>query len=492
MALIHSTEPEAQVPLYVVHFNIDREPVLGDNLYSGREYKGFAEFEQALEYVRDAHKTPDNTPQRFDVPYPRATSILTFMVTEKERDECVANQGTITPRRMIWEPKGLMCTVVFAADKHNQEEVLRLDGMNHNKARGKVRDVTREHMKPFYQEKFEESTPLATFSTDPKYTVYALTRINRSSREDVSVMTPSEKAPLFVDYDSILQYAQNAPRSQYGGFRARQDKKDLTFVPSSPIYAVHEIHLPVEMYNQLTKNTQPNGCFAQFSEVTAQRWRVKGQQYTDNCETHKVHPTHSVIFGADVAGPLQVFLREQLNENFASSVAANIIKRNAILQDTAQKQWDAMRTTPKQYPYQSPAERAFVNNDTEMSQPGDVNIGWKLIARWSQTLTDKGYSDFATELRATYQRNVERLHDYENETRKSAYRAIESVFGKVQREAVKRGDFQTATAAQHVVRGAQGALDDMRLSSENQRVGITREEAAECGIHIPEQEEVCV
>lgn len=119
------------------------------------------------------------------------------------------------------------------------------------------------------------------------------------------------------------------------------------------------------------------------------------------------------------------------------------------------------------------------------------NEGSHLIARWVKILTEKGYESFAQDLMTTYGNNVTKAHDYDAETKRSAYKAMESVFGKVQREAVKRGDFETATAAQHVVRGAQGALDDMRLGAESQRVGITKEEAAEYGIYV-EEEEVCV
>ncbi len=121
------------------------------------------------------------------------------------------------------------------------------------------------------------------------------------------------------------------------------------------------------------------------------------------------------------------------------------------------------------------------------------NEGSHLIARWAKILTDKGYESFAHDLMTTYGNNVTRMHDYDAETKRSAYKAMESVFGKVQREAVKRGDFETATAAQYVVRGAQSALDDMRPDAGNQRGGITREEAkSEYGIDIPEEEEVCV
>ena len=119
--------------------------------------------------------------------------------------------------------------------------------------------------------------------------------------------------------------------------------------------------------------------------------------------------------------------------------------------------------------------------------------GAHLISRWAQALTDKGYEEFARELLTAYGNNIARYQDYNDEGKRSAYKAMESVFGKVQREAVKRGDFETATAAKYVVSGAQSALDDMRADAGTQRGGITREEAkSEYGIDIPEEDEVCV
>lgn len=119
--------------------------------------------------------------------------------------------------------------------------------------------------------------------------------------------------------------------------------------------------------------------------------------------------------------------------------------------------------------------------------------GSHLIARWAQALTEKGYEDFARELLTAYGNNITRFQDYDDEGKRSAYKAMETVFSKVQREAVKRGDFETATAAKYVVSGAQSALDDMRLDAGTQKTGITREEAKnEYGIDIPEEDEVCV
>ena len=121
------------------------------------------------------------------------------------------------------------------------------------------------------------------------------------------------------------------------------------------------------------------------------------------------------------------------------------------------------------------------------------NEGSHLIARWAQALTEKGYEDFARELMTAYGHNITRFQDDDDEGKRSAYKAMETVFGKVQREAVKRGDFETATAAKYVVSGAQSALDDMRLDAGAQKTGITREEAKnEYGIDIPEEDEVCV
>lgn len=121
------------------------------------------------------------------------------------------------------------------------------------------------------------------------------------------------------------------------------------------------------------------------------------------------------------------------------------------------------------------------------------NEGSHLIARWAQALTEKGYEDFARELMTAYGNNITRFQDYDDEGKRSAYKAMETVFSKVQREAVKRGDFETATAAKYVVSGAQSALDDMRLDAGAQKTGITREEAKnEYGIDIPEEDEVCV
>ena len=192
----------------------------------------------------------------------------------------------------------------------------------------------------------------------------------------------------------------------------------------------------------------------------------------------------ALVLGRDKAGPAQIITAET-PEQFAQDALQVISARLQVFTSLAEQQMAAEK--------EQRAQSTFVASKPvqlyEAPEKDSVNAGWRLIERHADALISRGYEAFAKELIATYERNTDKLQDFEGETKQSAYHAMESVFDKVQRAAAKTGDFETATAAQQVARAAGDALYDMK-HEQPASAGISREEAAQYGIYVPEEIEV--
>jgi hypothetical protein len=284
-------------------------------------------------------------------------------------------------------------------------------------------------------------------------------------------------------------HAATASPSKENAYSAN-DTKHKFGISLPSVCVITPIRLPVELYNHYAHTSKPgDNYFGHVDFLYNNHFQSVGNSKTD---VYKPEGMPFVVIGQSAGGPAAVITPENHTyDSLCRMVVAELTQR----QERATQEADVYHATMTQkhtpIPYRSAAEISVITNDQEIANYA-VNAGCKLINRWADALSDKKYGDAAKELVTTYQHNVERLHDYTGETKRSAYQAMETVFSKVQREAAKKGDFITATAAQQIARSAHHALEEMSSMQQNSH-GISREQAyRDYGIYVPEEEEVTV
>ena len=468
-----------------------------DGLSFGHEYTTvYLSEEAALNAIREYHAQCAPSSKLLQNPsYVDMTPIgivYERYITPEQQTSAIKNpdfQSDVRNVRGVLKQNTRSVAAVISADKYSPETIVMRADLSSSKFESAIYDAAYNHLNPFRQRHFESKHPVAQYSDDPKYTLYIVDSVAHCEKFK-PIHHKHDNAQVYTTYDAALLAASTMPPT-YSKYHAPQDKRWQYAAQTPYPQTICPVQVPVQQYEKLQSWIRPNGYMCNEWQLNERMCRAyDGQSWRDNISTLKFGDIQTVVFGADKRHTA-ICYTANATPNFVATVNAEMQKRVAACQELAQKQWNDAHPIPEKQKYHSKEEERIATNDKELPNPNEANAGWKLISRWAKTLEETGHAEAAKELIVKYSQNVERFHDYNDETKRSAYRAMETVFGKVQREAVKRGDFETATAAQHVVRGAQGALDDMRLGAESQRVGITKEEAAEYGIYV-EEEEVCV
>lgn len=448
----------------------------------------FTEYSQAVKYIRSVQKNP---PEHLKPMGNQQTApvgcIFKPTVTPEEFNLCKTLPGhkiELHPMSYQWYN---VETLIFGADKHNKRAVMHLP-KDDQARRNKIQEALNKRALPFKG----APRPKFTYDNNPLHVVYMVTHI---CSEDYKAPFDGIKIHQNTGFIQTLSQAMQAAHvataspSEEKAYSAN-DTKHKFGISLPSVCVITPIRLPVELYNHYVHTSKPgDNYFGRVDFLYDHHFQRVGNSKTD---VYKPEGMPFVVIGQSAGGPATVITPENHTyDSFCHIVVTELTQRQERATQEADAYHAAMTQQHTPIPYRSAAEMSVITNDQEIANYS-VNAGYKLINRWANALSDKEYCDAAKELVVTYQRNVERLHDYTGETKRSAYQAMEKVFSKVQREAAKKGDFITATAAQQIARSAHNALEEMSGMQQNSH-GISREQAYEnYGIYVPEEEEVTV
>lgn len=479
--------------LFGVTWRTPQAVLAGWNPSKTEQYRCFWNLEEAERYVKKVQSeamskcqygwTPDKTQQ---IGMPHVGCIAQFKATEQQLQTC-REQGFVEtkPSASVHINPYRLC---FGADAVQSYLAYNIEGTTkrYDGQRG-MKEYAQARMDVIQQEYYRLNPHVVTAKFQEQHVAYAVMRANSLDIEEI--LHPIHcQALLFSTPEAALQHARQDISSWDGHLTFRAHNIPHGFCPPKAISLKFETAKPCIIYpiNLSAESAkQFNWTNGTLGPIGFDKQHVEYARIGNPIIVlHDGQKDHIITPGDDAPQQFTARVAEELQ-----SFTKQMQQKADALYTEYRKQYDAERGS---IPYTSGETLETIGNATEMANPDTTSVGWKLVQRWSDTLRTKGYQEFAKELKTLYSRNVMQHHNADVETKMSAYKAMETVFSKVQRAAAKQGDYETATAAQQIARFAGNALYDMRNEGQPQSTGISREEAAQYGIHIPEEEEVCV